>query len=54
MRKVVLFIHVSLAGYAAGSNGELDWISYDDELQEYAADLVRNTGSPVYGRVTYR
>ncbi|MCL5995891.1 MAG: dihydrofolate reductase family protein, partial [Chloroflexi bacterium] len=28
MRKVVLFMHLSLDGFAAGPNGELDWISY--------------------------
>lgn len=54
MRKIVLFAHVSLDGYAAGPNGELDWISYDEELQGYAAELVSNVGSPLYGRVTYQ
>lgn len=54
MRKVVLFVHVSLDGYAAGPNGELDWICYDEELQEYAAEIERNVGSPLYGRVTYQ
>ena len=54
MRKVVLFVHVSLDGYAAGPNGELDWISYDDELQEYASEIESTVGSPLYGRVTYQ
>ena len=54
VRKVVLFVHVSLDGYAAGPNGELDWISYDEELQEYASEIERNVGSPLYGRVTYQ
>ena len=55
MRKVVLFVHVSLDGYAAGPNGELDWIAYDDELQEYyVSEIESNVGSPVYGRVTYQ
>ena len=34
MRKVVLFMHISLDGFAAGPNGELDWISYDEELEK--------------------
>ena len=54
MRKVVLFVHVSLDGYAAGPNGELNWVSYDSELQQYAAEIVREVGSPLYGRVTYQ
>ena len=53
MRKVVLFAHVSLDGYAAGPNGELDWISYDGELQKYADALISDVGMPMYGRVTY-
>jgi len=54
MRKVVLFMHVSLDGFVAGPNGELDWISYDKELEEKAEEIVRNVGSPMYGRTTYQ
>jgi dihydrofolate reductase len=54
MRKVVLFMHISLDGFCAGPDGELDWISYDEELQEYAAGIVSEVGSPMYGRVTYQ
>ena len=53
MRKVVLFMHISLDGFAAGPNGELDWISYDKELEKYAEEVVSTVGSPLYGRVTY-
>ena len=54
MRKVVLFMHISLDGFAAGPNGELDWISYDEELEKYAEGIVSTVGSPLYGRVTYQ
>lgn len=54
MRNVVLFMHISLDGFAAGPNGELDWISYDEELEKYAEDVVSTVGSPMYGRVTYQ
>ncbi len=47
-------MHTSLDGFVAGPNGELDWISYDEELEKYAAELVSNVGSPLYGRVTYQ
>ncbi len=54
MRKVVSFMHLSLDGFCSNSDGGLDWISYDDELQTWADDLIKNTvGAPVYGRVTY-
>ncbi|HTF21792.1 MAG TPA: dihydrofolate reductase family protein [Chryseolinea sp.] len=54
MRKVVLFMHLSLDGFAAGPNGELDFLSYDGELAQYASELVKTVGSPVYGRTTYQ
>ncbi len=54
MRKVVLFMHISLDGFAAGPNGELDWISYDQELEQYAEEVVKTVGAPLYGRVTYQ
>lgn len=53
MRKLVLFMHVSLDGFAADANSGLDWISYDGDLQQYAEGIVATVGSPVYGRVTY-
>ena len=53
MRKLVLFMHVSLDGFAADVNRGLGWISYDSELQQYADGIVATVGSPVYGRVTY-
>jgi dihydrofolate reductase len=54
MRKVVLFMHISLDGFAAGPNGELDWISYDEELEKYAEGIVSTVGAALYGRVTYQ
>lgn len=47
-------MHISLDGFAAGPNGELDWISYDEELEKYAEEVVRTVGAPLYGRVTYQ
>lgn len=53
MRKLVLFMHLSLDGFAADANSGLGWVSYDSELQQYADGIVATVGSPVYGRVTY-
>jgi len=54
MRKLVLFMHVSLDGYASDMNGGLDWIPYNEEFEKYAEEVVAEVGSPVYGRMTYR
>ena len=54
MRKLVLFMHVSLDGFAADPNHGLDFLSYDEELEQYADELVKTVGSPVYGRNTYQ
>lgn len=54
MRKLVLFMHVSLDGYASDSKGGLDWIPYNEEIEKYAEEVVAEVGSPVYGRTTYR
>jgi dihydrofolate reductase len=53
MRKLVLFQHISLDGFAADANDGLDWISYDKGLQKLAEGIVKTVGSPVYGRKTY-
>jgi dihydrofolate reductase len=44
---------MSLDGFAAGPNGELDWISYDHELGKHAKTVVDTVGTALYGRVTY-
>jgi dihydrofolate reductase len=54
MRKLVLFMHLSLDGFAAGPNGELDFLTYDEEIAQWAGQLMKTVGSPVYGRTTYQ
>ena len=54
MRKLVLFMHLSLDGFAGGPNGELDFMTYDEELEQWADEVVKTVGSPVYGRRTYQ
>ncbi|MFN8440792.1 MAG: dihydrofolate reductase family protein [Caldilineaceae bacterium] len=53
MRNLVVFMHMSLDGFAAGPNGELDWIAYDQELEKHAETVVDTVGTALYGRVTY-
>lgn len=54
MRKIISMIHLSLDGFAAGPNDELDWISYDDELEQYAHSLHAMTDAVIWGRRTYQ
>lgn len=53
MRKLVLFAHISLDGFAGDVNGDLGFLSYDGELQQFADEVVKTVGSPVYGKNTY-
>ena len=53
MRKIVQFMHVSLDGFVAGPNGELDWIKVDDEIFDYAGDRTDHADTALYGRVTF-
>ncbi len=53
MRKVIWLMHVSLDGFVARPNGEIDWIYLDDELFEDVQDLVNTADTALFGRVTY-
>lgn len=53
MRKIISLIHLSLDGFAAGPNDELDWISYDSELEQDAHSLHDLTDAVIWGRKTY-
>ncbi|MEI9917698.1 MAG: dihydrofolate reductase family protein [Bacteroidota bacterium] len=53
MRKVVQFMHVSLDGFVAGPNGEMDWIIVDEDLFDYAGDRTDQSDAALYGKNTY-
>ena len=52
-RKLISLMHVSLDGFAAGPNGELEWGIVDEETYQHVADLLRTVDTALYGRVTY-
>src|ERR671933_369653 len=54
MRKLVLFMHTSLDNFVAGPNGEMDWITVDEEIFEYAGKRTSEADTALYGRVTYQ
>lgn len=54
MGKLVVFMHVSLDGFVAGPNGEMDWIKADEQMFDYAGKQTDQAGTALYGRVTYQ
>jgi len=53
MRKIISMIHLSLDGMASGPNDELNWISYDSDLEAYAHSMHPLVDSVIWGRKTY-
>jgi dihydrofolate reductase len=54
MRNLVLFMHVSLDGFVAGPNGEMEWITINDEIFDLAGKRTKKADAALYGRVTYQ
>jgi dihydrofolate reductase len=53
MRKIISFVHISLDGFVAGPNGEMNWIKVDEELFGHVGERIGKTSAALYGRVTY-
>jgi dihydrofolate reductase len=54
MRKIISFMHISLDGFVAGPNGEMDWIKVDNEIFDYVGKRINEGDTALYGRVTYQ
>ena len=54
MRKVISFMHISLDGFVAGLNGEMDWIKVDEEIFDFVGKRISESDTALYGRVTYQ
>ncbi len=54
MRKVIVSNLVSLDGFMAGPNGEIDWFVVDKEFDAYARELFDGVDTLLFGRVTYQ
>ncbi|WP_027382482.1 dihydrofolate reductase family protein [Epilithonimonas caeni] len=54
MRKIISFMHISLDGYVAGPDGEMDWIKVDEEIFDFVAQRIGESDTAMYGRVTYQ
>lgn len=53
MRKVIVFNRVSIDGYYAGPNGDIDWFIHDPEVDKAAHEMM-NPDTILFGKVTYQ
>src|SRR3569833_1030698 len=53
MRKIISFMHISLDGFVAGPNGEMNWITVNEEIFDHVGKRIGTTDTALYGRVTY-
>jgi dihydrofolate reductase len=53
MRKIISFMHISLDGFVAGPNGEMNWIKVDEEIFDHVGKRISEGDTSLYGRVTY-
>lgn len=56
MRKIIVSINITLDGFMAGPQGELDWHFplWNEEMSEFAAEQLSMMDSILLGRVTYQ
>lgn len=47
-------MHISLDGYVAGPNGEMDWIKVNEEIFDYGANRITKTETALYGKTTFQ
>src|SRR4051812_5652592 len=53
MSKLIYIANISLDGYIEDSDGHFDWTTPNDELFSFITDLVRSSGTYLYGRRMY-
>jgi dihydrofolate reductase len=54
MRKIISFMHMSLDGFVAGPNGEMDWIKVDQEIFDFVGQQISHGDTAMYGRITFQ
>jgi dihydrofolate reductase len=52
-RKLIYSMGVSLDGFIAGPDGEIDWSAPDEELHRFHNQQAREVGAHLYGRRLY-
>lgn len=46
-------MHVSLDGFVAGTNGEMDWIRINEQMFHLAGRQTAHSDTAIYGRITF-
>jgi len=54
MRSIIQLAHVSLDGYLAGPDGQMDFITFDQEIADFIYPSIRTADTAIYGRITYQ
>ena len=54
MRKIIAFNLISLDGFFARLNGDIDWHNVDDEFNQFAVEQTSSFGTIIFGRTTYQ
>jgi len=47
-------MHISLDGFVAGPNGEMNWITINEAIFSHVGKRIRKSNTSMYGRVTYQ
>ncbi len=55
MRKIIASTFVTLDGFVVGPNEDMSWVmnNFNEEMGEYAGDLMNSMDTILLGRVTY-
>ncbi|MEP6863349.1 MAG: dihydrofolate reductase family protein [Deltaproteobacteria bacterium] len=54
MRNIILAAHVSLDGFMAGPDGDMSFITMNEEISDHVYPLIDAVDTAVYGRTTYQ
>jgi dihydrofolate reductase len=53
MKKIIVSNYVTIDGFFAGPDGEIDWFVWDEGTAEYSKELLGSIDTILFGRVTY-
>ncbi len=54
MKKIKVLMHITLDGFVAGNNGEMNCFNLDDQLFDFVKTFTDNADTALYGRTTWQ